>query len=571
MNSKNITIEEFDSFECLESEKWNELLARSPSATVFQSWEWLNAWWETFGCGKLWIVCARNAKALSGAAALYIDESSTLRFVGQGHADYGQMLYAQDEENTLNALVEHIFERSDKWKHAELSCVLAGCALADRLLSKGAWVSSKMASPRVLFEEKSAASLLGKSSLKRHAKKLASLGPVTVEHLDSSEQIQPVLDAFFLQHQERWALTRSPSLFLDQQNQRFYRKLAEQAVTDGRFVLTRVLLNGKDAAMHFGFRSQQQLIWYKPTYDPRLSHAGPGEVLIAELIKKCVVDGLRGLDFTRGDESFKLRFASEIREVLTFEVASKFWLKQLELNRHRLKDAAVAIIDKAHLHRAIATVVHNARATMRVIRSKGIRAACIAAKERMEQHGPRHVDVFIRTANDCAVEDERISVHTLETLNEILATFDVTDPEHLEVLSDTPVYLEAGARLWVAKCSGSIVSCGWELRGTGVDVTEIRARLHFPSTVVCLMEFRTFSKHQRKGYYAALLKSISASEGTDHQLIYALSHNIASVRAIRKAGFEHAGRVTRSVLGALRFKLLSANAALSATPLQQKK
>ena len=85
------------------------------------------------------------------------------------------------------------------------------------------------------------------------------------------------------------------------------------------------------------------------------------------------------------------------------------------------------------------------------------------------------------------------------------------------------------------------------------------------------MEFRTFSKHQCKGYYTALLKCISHEKEAEHHLIYALSNNLASVKAIKKAGFMYAGRVTRSTLGALRFRAFTDNPALSANSLVKKK
>lgn len=567
MKEKMITIKEFSSFEQLGEERWRALHEQCPSATVFQSWEWLTAWWKTFNPGELWLVTAWRSDRLVGVMAGYVDNENTLKFVGEGHSDFGQILYENDRVEILAALVEYIFKTADKWRHAQFACVLNGTALASLLERKGAWVSAAMPCPRVLFDAKPAQSLLAKSSLKRHAKKLSALGSVRVEHFTSSETILPFMDEFFTQHQERWAITRTPSLFTDAKNKQFYRTLAELARQEGAVIFTRISLNEKSVAMHFGFKSQKQLIWYKPTYDPRLAATGPGEVLIAELLKKCVADELIGLDFTRGDEPFKLRFSSEIREVKTFEIASKFWLKKIEASKNRLRTMLVSAIDKLHLHKGIAALLHNLKATVRVVRSSGVSAAWKAAKERLAKHGPKHVDVFIRTACDQETTDNRMTVQALSTLDSLLATFDLGNPEHLEVLSDATIYLTAGARLWIAKCAQNIVSCGWELRGTGVDVTEINARLHFPHSVVCLMEFRTFSQHQKKGYYATLLRNISASEGVDHHLIYALSNNIASVKAIKKAGFTYAGRVTRSYLGALRFTQIGSEPSLSATSL----
>lgn len=566
-----LTIKEFESLDSIGEQAWSDLFNACPSATYFQSWNWLTAWWNTFNAGKAWIVTAWEGKKLCGAAALFIDTHDVLRLIGEGHADYGQFLAAEDNASVLNALVDYIFSSPGKWRHAQLHCLPSDSYLANVVQAKGGWQSSKMACPRVLFETKSADTLLAKSSLKRHAKKLASLGKVDVKHIWNQENITPYVERFFTQHQERWSITPSPSLFTQPENKKFYRRLIEGAQSKGSLLFTAVCLNGKPVAMHLGFISQHQLIWYKPTYDPRLSSTGVGEVLLAELIREASRLGLEGIDFTRGDEAFKFRFSSETREVITLEAASRTWVKTLEKSKFKLHDILVWTIDSLRLHRPVARAVHNTKAALRVLRNKGPKAAYKAIREHLAKHGTKHVDIFVRIADDEESKDSRITLIALKTLDDLLRTLDLNDLEHLEVLSDAPAYLKAGAKLWIGLCDEEIVSCGWQLNGYGVDITEVQARLSFTGNVVCLMEFRTFSKHQCKGYYTALLKCISHEKETDHHLIYALSNNIASVKAIKKAGFVYAGRVTRSALGALRFRAFTDNPALSANSLVKKK
>src|SRR5919109_4674968 len=46
---------------------WNALLEACPEATIFQSWEWNEAWWRAFGAGcRLWLLEVREQERLVG-------------------------------------------------------------------------------------------------------------------------------------------------------------------------------------------------------------------------------------------------------------------------------------------------------------------------------------------------------------------------------------------------------------------------------------------------------------------------------------------------------------------------
>jgi CelD/BcsL family acetyltransferase involved in cellulose biosynthesis len=72
---------------------WNELLARCWSQSVFLTWEWIEAWCQTYQAGfDLLILVARQDSEICGIAPL-VSRRDTLRleFVGQNKA-YGEYL-----------------------------------------------------------------------------------------------------------------------------------------------------------------------------------------------------------------------------------------------------------------------------------------------------------------------------------------------------------------------------------------------------------------------------------------------------------------------------------------------
>src|SRR5947209_17193685 len=78
--------------------EWNALLDRCERATVFQTWEWNQAWWRAFGRGKrLRLLEVRDGGELVGLAPLYISQHLgtpllRLAFVGTGASDYLDLL-----------------------------------------------------------------------------------------------------------------------------------------------------------------------------------------------------------------------------------------------------------------------------------------------------------------------------------------------------------------------------------------------------------------------------------------------------------------------------------------------
>src|SRR6476469_9258180 len=77
-------------------EIWNNLLQANPSCSIFQTPEWLAAWWQAFGSNRtllclLFTNCDGN---IVGLAPLYADRTrflgwplTTLRMVGAGSGD----------------------------------------------------------------------------------------------------------------------------------------------------------------------------------------------------------------------------------------------------------------------------------------------------------------------------------------------------------------------------------------------------------------------------------------------------------------------------------------------------
>ena len=311
-------------------ERWNALWARSEAPSVFARFEWAKAWWRSFGSGReLRLYTARINGELAGLLptswpAEHGGASSAVVLVGDEHADYAGILSAHGSGRVLQALLEAVSREIPAAGNLLLRDIRSDTRCArklerhsSRFVSRWLLVSTTPC-PRASLGPDRLKILLNKDSLRRHSKKLHRLGQVGVQHFEQAADILPRLAAFFEQHIARWSDSEWPSLFLKQSNRIFYSRLVDELSGTGQLVFTELSLDGAPAAFHFGFVSEGDLLWYKPSFNPQLARYSPGEVLLRELLLFAEKRGLSGIDFTRGNEAFKRRFSDVERYTETF-------------------------------------------------------------------------------------------------------------------------------------------------------------------------------------------------------------------------------------------------------------
>jgi CelD/BcsL family acetyltransferase involved in cellulose biosynthesis len=84
----------------------------------------------------------------------------------------------------------------------------------------------------------------------------------------------------------------------------FVQRLAASA-GDGPAQWSVLSLNGVDISWHVGFFSDSILYWYLPSYDEAYQAYSPGKVHLHHAIAAAFDRGAKGLDFLRGQESYK--------------------------------------------------------------------------------------------------------------------------------------------------------------------------------------------------------------------------------------------------------------------------
>lgn len=317
----------------LDASEWNALVARNETNSVFQTYEWFDAWWQTFGASHdLFFLLVKRDRDIIGFGALMLRHTllggRRLEFVGTGNADYQDFVLPQDKAAALDSIAKFLRAHSSRWRNAWLSNVPSQSSTLSSLKRSGvSWglhfvdeAHQRCPALQLETDRRGAEKLLKKYSLKRPLNWFSSRGEVRFRNISSLGEIQALLPVFFDQHARRWQAVGRPSLF-DAGNQRtFYLALAAALHSAGWLLFSVVEFNGQPIAFHYGFDYFGSIIWYKPSFEVQYAEHSPGLLLTRKIIEDGLQRSRRELDFTIGDEAFKDRFANVSRFNTTLSV-----------------------------------------------------------------------------------------------------------------------------------------------------------------------------------------------------------------------------------------------------------
>lgn len=313
---------------------WNALVSLNETNSVFQTYEWFDAWWRTFGPGhRLFFLLLRRNGEVVGFAALMLRRQllrgPRLEFVGSGNADYQDfVLLPEHKEAAMVAICGFLHDHASDWRSAWLCNVPSQSSTLVHLRRIGAAHELHLLDEEVMrcpalqlqSEGREAERLLKKYSLKRPLNWFTSRGHVQFRHLSSEAEIQSMLPVFFDQHTRRYREAGRASLFDTPKQRSFYWALAAALHSAGWLLFAVLEFNGEPIAFHFGFDYFGSITWYKPSFDVRYAEHSPGLLLTRKLIEDGLARSRRELDFTIGDEAFKDRFANMSRFNVTLRM-----------------------------------------------------------------------------------------------------------------------------------------------------------------------------------------------------------------------------------------------------------
>lgn len=331
-------------------ERWNAIAGQGPTKTIFQTHEWVSAWWETFGHRHRLLHLEFESEELSTSGFACLMASATdgrgnrWHIVADSNSDYCDIPVIGNRFAALDELLRFLSRDFGEWESLsfmnipEQSPTLA--ALITLCDKHGLWIraSNRIRAPKIRIEG-TGQEIRHKYSVRRHCRRLEKLGSVEFRVLQDACELPRLLGILYDQHIERFRNKGEISLFENPLSRRFYERLAVRLLSAGWLNFSELTLDGKPIAVHFGFEYDRILTWYKPAFDVTYQRYSPGTVLIKYLIDYARSHRFDTLDFTVGDEAFKERFSNATsynRNVVIYRNRPSAYL-------HTLRDHSIAV------------------------------------------------------------------------------------------------------------------------------------------------------------------------------------------------------------------------------------
>lgn len=310
---------------CFDVPEWRDLLRRDPDRHIFATPEWNKLWWEEFHAGKdLIVLTMRRADEAFGIVPLYRKLEGgrkVLRFVGGiDLTDYlGPVCAHEDRDVVARTLVSWLGTTDVEWDELDAHNMPVPFGFAELLVDHADRKGYDFALDQ---EETSAVLPLGRDwdgyvsglgSKERHElrRKLRRVGR---EHPDATVRsategtLDRDLATFFDMHR---GAEGHKGHFMRPEIATFFHRLAHAFAPSGWLRLDLLEIGERAVAATFGFRVENRFYLYNSAFEPDAGRLSPGFVLVAELVKRSIDEGVELFDFLRGPERYKYQLGAQ--------------------------------------------------------------------------------------------------------------------------------------------------------------------------------------------------------------------------------------------------------------------
>jgi len=321
---------------------WNSLLQASPNASIFQTPEWLAAWWQAFGAQKelFGFVFTGPAENLAGIALFYEDHErflgstvKVLRLVGAGSGDSDALDFvaAPGYERLCAAAFFSWLAENPHWDVCALETLPQDSAVArhiSELASTGGRRLHAETSPNFFISlPPSWTEYLDRLEpsfrplLTRYPKRLRSRYRVSCERCEREQDLDAHLETLFALHQMRWTRRGEPGAFLNAERRDFYRRMARAFLQRGWLEFRLLRIEDEIAAAQFCFRYGNTVSLLQEGFHPKYTADRVGYALRAHVLQEMIAGGATRYDFLGGADAYKLKFGAGEGSYLTLRFA----------------------------------------------------------------------------------------------------------------------------------------------------------------------------------------------------------------------------------------------------------
>jgi CelD/BcsL family acetyltransferase involved in cellulose biosynthesis len=333
-------------------EAWDKLVDRMQRPEVFYTYEWARAVADAYAESlRPWVLLVHEGAELLGVAALAIDSAGCGHFLCGTTADYCDLISDPKNRPMLveialrelrkagihNVVLANLPEDSETVVSLPRLAQSHNYHMGSRLGYECARVNLGLSEQR----SKLTAGLKKKKSYRYNMNALARQGPVSLSHLTTWSEVEPVLPEFYLAHVARFLSTHRVSNLARTERRRFLTELGRLLSQSGWLAVSRMSVGDRAIAWNFGFRFRGSWFYYQPTFESSLAQYSPGVCLLSGIITQaCESPEFQIVDLGLGAEGYKERFADGVRKTLYVTLSRSPVHHLREVTRYRLAQLA---------------------------------------------------------------------------------------------------------------------------------------------------------------------------------------------------------------------------------------
>ncbi|WP_162913004.1 GNAT family N-acetyltransferase [Rhodospirillaceae bacterium SYSU D60014] len=302
---------------------WTDLWRRDPSATPFQSPEWLIPWWKHFGHEDLLVLTLRRHGTLLGLVPLFISEGAGERVllpIGCGITDYCDGLFDPSigQQGAAIALA-YLASENRRWDLCDLQQLRPDSVLLHAPSPSG-WVDRRIPQePSPVLPIPGTVEALARqlprrmaANLRYYRRRASKLGRLCAEAAEA-ETVAASLDALVRLHGACWHYRGLPGVLADQAIRRFHEEAAPLLLARDMLRLYVLRLDNRTVAAFYGFADRTRTHYYLSGFDPAFAGLSPGTLIVAHAIEQAVRERAAEFHFLRGGEDYKYHWGAEDR------------------------------------------------------------------------------------------------------------------------------------------------------------------------------------------------------------------------------------------------------------------
>jgi CelD/BcsL family acetyltransferase involved in cellulose biosynthesis len=322
-------------------EEWDELLAASRVDCFFLTWEWLHTWWKHLADRRqlrlLLVRCGRELVAIAPLvqrppAWRRLIPFRTLEFLGTGivGSDYLDVIVRSGrEQDALSALTDALAATRLPLEFGQVRRSVSFVALLGHRLAARKWSASEApasACPVIDLAGRSWESYLASLSsahrynFQRRLKNLEKRFATRLELVQTEAERREALDVLVALHTHRWDARGGSEVFGSGALRAFHDEMSQLALQRGWLRLFVLRLDGRPAAVLYGYRYGRTFYFYQSGFDPALAKESVGLVTMGLTIRHAIAEGASEYDLLHGLEPYKFHWMPQVRELAHFEL-----------------------------------------------------------------------------------------------------------------------------------------------------------------------------------------------------------------------------------------------------------